>query len=245
MFLKNLFRLKKKKKPSSSLIPTTRKAWRESIFIWKLPLKVLGLCSQSGVCNDAAWQPLVYWIWCCCEHGLHIFDFMAFFYVCKQHSVTWNISQLKCQQLNTQNSQSILLHAYGQFLVLCECWEHSERLKGVKRIRSGVGVALQNIPSAALYFTEGKLRPREGRRFTQDLAARERQALDGNSGSCCLSEPICGAPLCLMRPDSVWNVSGRPQHLKVETRVFPAHSHRACGTRYPQSNSFILLQENL
>ena len=107
---------------------------------------------------------------------------MAFFYVCKQHSVTWNISQLKCQQLNTQNSQSILLHAYGQFLVLCECWEHSERLKGVKRIRSGVGVALQNIPSAALYFTEGKLRPREGRRFTQDLTARERQALDGNSG---------------------------------------------------------------
>lgn len=63
--------------------------------------------------------------------------------------------------------------------------------------------------------------------------------------SCCLSEPICGAPLSLMRTGSVWNVSGRPQHLKVETREFPAHSHQAYGTRYPQSNNFILLRENL
>lgn len=63
--------------------------------------------------------------------------------------------------------------------------------------------------------------------------------------SCCLSEPIYSAPLSLMRTGSLWNVSGRPQHLKVETREFPAHSHQACGTRYPQSNKFILLRENL
>ena len=65
----------------------------------------------------------------------------------------------------------------------CVNAESSQKeLKGVKRIRSGMGVALKNIPSAALYFTEGKLRPREGTRFTQDSTARERQALNGNSG---------------------------------------------------------------
>ena len=153
---KELISLKKKKKPSSSLIPTTRKAWRESIFIWKLPLKLLRLCSQSGAYNDATWRQFVYWIWCCCEYELHIFDFMAFFYVCKQHSVTWNISQLKCQQLNTQNGQSIFLHAYGQFLVLCERWEQSERTQRSKenQIRDGSGLKEHLQCSPLLYRRE-------------------------------------------------------------------------------------------
>lgn len=61
-----------------------------------------------------------------CTGCIYLF-FMVFFYVCKQHSLTWNISQFKCQPLNTQNGQSIFFRAYSQFLVLCECWEQWKR----------------------------------------------------------------------------------------------------------------------
>lgn len=126
MFLKELISLKKKKKPII-LIRIMGKAWRKSIFIWKLPSKLLQLCSQSEVYNDATQLLFVHLIWCCCVYSLHPFNFYGIFFVCKQHSLTWNISQFNCQPLNTQNGQSIFLHAYGQFLVLCEHWAQLER----------------------------------------------------------------------------------------------------------------------
>lgn len=163
---KELTSLKKKRKnsPSASLIWIMGKAWRESIFIWKLPSKLLQLCSQSGVYNDATRLLFVYLIWCWCAYGLHIFDFYGVFYVCKQHSLTWNISQFKCQSLNTQNGQSIFCRAYGQFLVLCEHWEQSERNQRNKENQIWAeGVALKNISSAASSVYRWKTEAQRGK----------------------------------------------------------------------------------
>lgn len=162
------------------------KTWRKSIFMWKLPSKLLQLCSQSEVYNDATRLLFVHLIWCCCVYNLHPFDFYGIFYVCKQHSLTWNISQFKCQPLNTQNGQSIFLHAYGQFLVLCEHWELSEWNQRNKMNLSGPGGwwrwSSRTSSLQTAHFTDGKLRSTEGEGLTQDHTASERQSFDENLG---------------------------------------------------------------
>ena len=119
----------------------------------------------------------------------------------------------------------------------CVNAESSQKeLKGGKRIRPGMGVVLKNISSAALYSTEGKLRPREGKRFTQDHRARERQALDRKPGlllalwaqaQCSLESQENRQRLDCVRKTTA--LSGN--------RGAPSGSRQACGTRYPQSKT--------
>lgn len=49
-----------------------------------------------------------------------------------------------------------------------------KKIKEIKKIRSGVGVALKNISSTAPSFYRWKMRTREGRGLTQDHTASNR-----------------------------------------------------------------------
>jgi hypothetical protein len=123
MFLNLLHILKK----SSPLIWIMGEALRESIFYMKIVFKLLQLCSLSGGYNHTPRFYLCSWFGAAVCTGCIYLIFMVFFNVCKQHSLTWNVLQFKCQPLNTQNGQSIFFRTYSQFLVLCEYREISKK----------------------------------------------------------------------------------------------------------------------